>query len=186
MEGRSPALDDVRRKAAVKGYAIGGKTGTADKLSVRGYRKDARISSFVGAFPIDDPRYILLVMVDEPKGNARTFNYATGGWVAAPAVGHVVQSMAPLLGMSPDRQAAGKKNASPLTRKKPAPPPGKTIIKAKSGARMHEVSGDSESQMLKRVRAVLDPPERNYGPGETGKAGTASTAGSPEQALATY
>ncbi len=174
------------RKAAVKGYAIGGKTGTADKLAVRGYRKDATISSFVGAFPIDDPRYILLVMVDEPKGNARTFNYATGGWVAAPAVGHVIQRMAPLLGMGPDRRVARKKETPVLTRKKPAAPPGKTIIKAKSRTRIHKVSGDSESRMLKRVRAVLAPLKRKSGTGKDDKARTASAAGPPEQALATY
>ena len=173
------------RKAAVEGYAIGGKTGTADKLSVRGYRKDATISSFVGAFPIDAPRYILLVMVDEPKGNARTFNYATGGWVAAPAVGRVVQRMAPLLGMGPDRRIAEEKDLTIFSRKKPAAPPGKTIIKAKSRAMIHKVSGDSESNMLKRVRAVLDPPKRKSGTGEADKARMAA-AGPPEQALATY
>jgi len=165
------------RKAAVEGYAIGGKTGTADKLSVRGYRKDAMISSFVGAFPIDAPRYILLVMVDEPKGNARTFNYATGGWVAAPAVGHVVQRMAPLLGMPPVRRIAEEKEKTTFTARKHSAPPGKTIIKVKTGARINKVNGESESQMLKKVRAVLGAPERNRG---------TEDAGPPEQALATY
>ncbi len=171
------------RKAAVEGYAIGGKTGTADKLSVKGYRKNATISSFVGAFPIDAPRYILLVMVDEPKGNARTFNYATGGWVAAPAVGHLVQRMAPLLGMGPERRVAEEKDILTFTAKKHAAPPKKTIIKAKFGARIHKFSGDRESHMLKRVRAVLTPTKRNSGNGE---AGTSSAADPPEQALATY
>ncbi|HIE19948.1 MAG TPA: penicillin-binding protein 2, partial [Rhodospirillales bacterium] len=92
------------RKAAAKGYIVGGKTGTTDKLAVRGYRKNATPSSFVGAFPMNAPRYIVLVMVDEPRGNKRTFNYATGGWVAAPAVGRIVQRMASLIGMAPDRQ----------------------------------------------------------------------------------
>ena len=107
------------RKAAVKGYDVGGKTGSADKLSASGYRKNATISSFVGALPISNPRYVLLVMVDEPKGNARTFNYSTGGWVAAPAVGKVVQGMASLLGIAPNRRGEEKEiNASFLNSNK--------------------------------------------------------------------
>ena len=174
---RMVVANGTGRKAAVEGYAIGGKTGTADKVSVRGYRKNATISSFIGAFPIDAPRYILLVMVDEPKGNARTFNYATGGWVAAPAMGHVVQRMAPLLGMAPVRQVAEKKDLSPFTRKKHAAPPDKHIIKAKSGVRVHKVYKGNESQMLKNVRAVLGAPENNHRAGK---------AGPQEQSFATY
>ena len=44
------------------------------------------MATFVGAFPMDDPRYVVLAMIDEPKGNDSTFGYATGGWVAAPLV----------------------------------------------------------------------------------------------------
>ena len=165
------------RKAAVKGYGVGGKTGTADKLSVRGYRKNATISSFVGAFPMDAPRYILLVMVDEPKGNARTANYATGGWVAAPAVGRMVQRMAPLLGMPPERRVAEEKDIPTFTGKKRAAPPSETIIKAKVAVRIHKVSEGSESHMLKKVRAVLGAPERKRG---------TEKVGPQEQALATY
>jgi len=52
-------------------------------------------------FPITEPRYVVLAVLDEPKGNARTHGYATGGWVAAPVVRNVVGRMAPLLGMAP-------------------------------------------------------------------------------------
>ncbi len=93
------------RKAEVPGYLIGGKTGTADKLKGSGYAKSEIISSFVGAFPMSDPRYTVLVVVDEPKGNKRTFNYATGGWVAAPAVGRIVSRIAPIVGIAPDMDA---------------------------------------------------------------------------------
>jgi len=93
------------RKAEAKGYLIGGKTGTAEKLKGRGYAKTAKISSFVGAFPMNDPRYTVLVVVDEPKGTKRTFNYATGGWVAAPAVGRIVERMGPIVGITPDMDA---------------------------------------------------------------------------------
>jgi len=89
------------RKADVPGYLVGGKTGTAEKLIDGRYRRDARISSFVGAFPIDAPRYVVLAMIDEPKGNKSTLNYATGGWVAAPVVGRLVTRLAPLLGIAP-------------------------------------------------------------------------------------
>lgn len=89
------------KKADVPGYMIGGKTGTADKLVGGRYRRDMRISSFVGAFPINDPRYVVFVLVDEPKGTKKTFNYATGGWVAAPVVGNVVRRAGALLGVTP-------------------------------------------------------------------------------------
>src|SRR3712207_9292680 len=63
------------------------KTGTADKLRGRTYAHNARMASFVATFPINAPRYVVLVMVDEPKPNQSSHGYATGGWVAAPAVG---------------------------------------------------------------------------------------------------
>ena len=90
------------RRADVPGYRVGGKTGTADKIYGGRYRPDALISSFVGAFPIDRPRYAVIVMLDEPKGNDSTNGFATGGWVAAPAVGRIVKRMAPLTGILPD------------------------------------------------------------------------------------
>jgi len=87
--------------ANTPGYLVGGKTGTAEKNKGRAYSQNARLSSFVGAFPMNDPRYLVLIMVDEPKGTKQTFGYATGGWVAAPAVGRVVQQIGPLLGVQP-------------------------------------------------------------------------------------
>lgn len=94
------------RKANIRGYLIGGKTGTAEKIVRRGYSKSAKIVSFVGAFPMDAPRYAILAIVDEPVGNERNFNYATGGWVAAPVVGKVVERMGPLVGIAPDPDAS--------------------------------------------------------------------------------
>lgn len=89
------------RKAEAPGYVVGGKTGTAEKQIGGRYKKSAKISSFVGAFPIHDPRYVVFAMVDEPIGNKSTFNYATGGWVAAPVVKRVVGQIGPLLGIMP-------------------------------------------------------------------------------------
>ena len=92
-------------KADAEGYRVGGKTGTADKLADGRYSRDAHIASFVGAFPIDDPRYVVFAMVDEPKGQERTFGFATGGWVAAPLVRRVVERTAGVLGVPPQGPA---------------------------------------------------------------------------------
>lgn len=89
------------RKANAPGYIVGGKTGTAEKVAGGGYRRKALISSFVAAFPMQAPRYVVLVMVDEPKGVKESHGYATGGWVAAPAVARIVERSAPLLGVTP-------------------------------------------------------------------------------------
>ena len=89
------------KSAEAPGYLVGGKTGTAQKQKGRGYAPNARLSSFLGAFPMNAPRYVVFAMVDEPKPNARSYGFATGGWVAAPVVSRVVQRMAPMLGIAP-------------------------------------------------------------------------------------
>ena len=89
------------KAANVPGFLVGGKTGTAEKNQHGAYKKNAIISSFIGAFPMNDPRYAVLVMVDDPKGNKATFGYATGGWTAAPAVGRMVSRIASILGVEP-------------------------------------------------------------------------------------
>ncbi len=89
-------------KADIAGYRVGGKTGTAEKINAGGkYNPNSKLSSFIAAFPVDDPQYVILVMIDEPVGNKSTYGYSTGGWVAAPAVGNIVARMAPMYGMSP-------------------------------------------------------------------------------------
>ena len=89
------------KQADAEGYLVGGKTGTAEKQSAGGYARKKLLSSFVGAFPINAPRYLVLAVLDEPKGTKKTFNYATGGWVAAPVIKQVVERMAPLVGIPP-------------------------------------------------------------------------------------
>ena len=89
------------RRAAAPGYLIGGKTGTAEKPQRGRYQRKALVSSFVGAFPIDAPRYLVLVLLDEPKGTPATRGYAGGGWTAAPVVGRIVSRIAPILGVRP-------------------------------------------------------------------------------------
>lgn len=89
-------------KADVPGYRVAGKTGTAEKINSSGtYNENAKMASFISVFPMDDPQYAILVMVDEPKGNKSTYGYATGGWVSAPVVGRTIARMGPLLGITP-------------------------------------------------------------------------------------
>ncbi len=89
------------KKAAVKGYLVGGKTGTAEKAGKHGYRKRALLTSFVAAFPINSPRYVVYTLLDEPQGLKETSNYATAGWNAAPTAGRIIARIAPLLGVRP-------------------------------------------------------------------------------------
>jgi cell division protein FtsI (penicillin-binding protein 3) len=87
--------------AEVPGYSVGGKTGTAEKAAAGGYRRHALLTSFVSIFPSAEPRYLVLAMLDEPKGTAKTHGFATAGWNAAPTAGHIIARIAPLLGIPP-------------------------------------------------------------------------------------
>lgn len=106
--------DGTAKKAEVPGYLVGGKTGTAEKATAGGYDKKKLISSFVGAFPMDDPRYVVMVMVDEPKGNKQSYGYATAGWVAAPAAARIISSMASILNIDPAQNIASRDVGQPL------------------------------------------------------------------------
>lgn len=86
--------------ADVEGYLVGGKTGSADKPKAGGYGRTAIISSFIGAFPMHQPKYVIFVMVDEPQRSAK-FPFVTGGVVAAPVVGNIIEQIAPILGVLP-------------------------------------------------------------------------------------
>lgn len=98
---RMVVMQGSGRAAAAPGYLVGGKTGTAEKIRGRRYSEHARIASFVGAFPINNPRYAMLVMLDEPQPTAQTQGFATGGWVAAPLVGRLVPQLAALWNVAP-------------------------------------------------------------------------------------
>ncbi|MDB5393843.1 MAG: ftsI [Rhodospirillales bacterium] len=107
----------------VPGYLVGGKTGTAEKIMLGSYAKrHANLSSFVGVFPMTDPRYAVFVTIDEPHGNKKSAGFETGGWVAAPAVARVISSMGPLLGVpavdpdSPVIQAKMEIDVNPVGR----------------------------------------------------------------------
>jgi cell division protein FtsI (penicillin-binding protein 3) len=88
-------------KAEVIGYRVGGKTGTAEKIVDGRYAKNKNLTSFIGAFPMDDPQYLVLVMLDEPKAAPGTYGFATSGWNAVPVAGSLIERIAPMLGIEP-------------------------------------------------------------------------------------
>jgi cell division protein FtsI (penicillin-binding protein 3) len=110
------------RRANAEGYQVGGKTGSADKYRNR-QGKRGLLSSFVGVFPVSAPRYVVLVILDEPRGTKATHNRATGGWVAAPATGRIVSRVAPMLGVRPVDEHL-------IARRRPAP-----VVTVSSGVR---------------------------------------------------
>jgi cell division protein FtsI (penicillin-binding protein 3) len=88
-------------KADVKGYYVGGKTGTAEKVVGGRYSKTKVLTTFTAVLPADQPRYALLIMIDEPHGLPETSGFATSGWNAVPVGGAVIARIAPLLGLEP-------------------------------------------------------------------------------------
>lgn len=96
-------LKGTGRKGEAPGYRIAGKTGTAEAASGGGYDKHRNVSTFAAAFPIDAPRYVMVVMLDSPKANPALGVYrTTAAWTAAPVVSRVVSRTGTLLGVAPD------------------------------------------------------------------------------------
>jgi cell division protein FtsI (penicillin-binding protein 3) len=89
------------KQADVKGYYIGGKTGTSEKVVNGRYSKKQVLNSFTAIIPADNPQYQLLVMLDEPKALPETKGFITSGWNAVPTGGKVIARIAPLLGIEP-------------------------------------------------------------------------------------
>ncbi|WP_310496013.1 penicillin-binding protein 2 [Sandarakinorhabdus sp.] len=90
------------RKANAMGYRVGGKTGTAEKVGGGRYMRGANVTTFAAAFPMDAPRYVLVAMVDDPRGSKATYGFRTAGMVVAPAVANIIQRIGPILGVAPD------------------------------------------------------------------------------------
>jgi cell division protein FtsI (penicillin-binding protein 3) len=93
------------KRADVPGYQVGGKTGTAEMPGVGGYREKAVISSFLAAFPMDKPRYLVFVMLFEPKANKETGGEVLASRNAAPTTARVISRIGPLLGLLPTQAA---------------------------------------------------------------------------------
>ena len=92
------------KKADAPGYRIGGKTGTAEKLVGGHYTSASVVTSFAGVFPMDEPRYVMVVMLDDPKATAQTYGFHTAGWNVAPVVSRTISRIAPMLGVRPDKR----------------------------------------------------------------------------------
>ena len=88
-------------RAKVPGYEVAGKTGTAELVENSNYHKKANLSSFIGVFPISKPKYVILVMIRDPKEIEETFYNTTGAWVAAPIFSKIIKKMVNILGIPP-------------------------------------------------------------------------------------
>jgi cell division protein FtsI (penicillin-binding protein 3) len=118
--------DGTGKQAEAPGYLIGGKTGTAEKVGAGGYKRKSLLTSFVSAFPMHDPRYVVIAILDEPKGTKETYGFATAGWNAAPTIGKIIPRIAPILGVPPAAEdAAGVREALML------PPPAQGVQERK-------------------------------------------------------
>ena len=89
------------RSAAAKGFRVGGKTGSAEKPQEGRYNKTSLVTTFASAFPMDNPRYVVVAIMDEATGQ---FGLRTAAWTAAPVVKRVVERTGPMLGVMPDER----------------------------------------------------------------------------------
>ncbi len=96
---RNVVLYGTGKKADVAGYEVGGKTGTANKTDKGSYAKTRVTNSFVSTFPTSDPKYALLVIIDEPQGIKETWNQRAAGWNTVPTTGKIIAQIAPQLGL---------------------------------------------------------------------------------------
>ncbi len=90
------------RKADAPGYRVGGKTGTAEKVVNGRYVRGQNVSTFAAAFPMDAPRYVVVMMIDDPKGSKASYGFKTAGMTIAPATSRLVGKIAPILGIAPE------------------------------------------------------------------------------------
>ncbi len=106
---RLVAIYGTGRTANIDGVGVFGKTGTAYQAGKKGYgsSQKKRTTTFVGCFPYEKPRYILMVMLDDPKANAKTYGYMTAGWNVAPTAGRMIERLAPILPETSDHSQLG-------------------------------------------------------------------------------
>ena len=89
------------KKSEVRGYLVGGKTGTANKIKNGKYSQNNRMSSFIATFPSHDPKYLIYILLDDPKGNQSTYGFGTAGYTVAPCISRIISRMVGILNMSP-------------------------------------------------------------------------------------
>ena len=113
------------RKGDAPGYRVGGKTGTAEAAENGGYNRNRNVATFVAAFPMEAPRYVVLAMLDSPNGTRETSGLKTAAWNAAPVVGRVIARVGALLGVTPDmRRDIDVSTLTPLIWHNPGSGPG--------------------------------------------------------------
>ncbi len=117
-------------RAAVPGYVVGGKTGTAQVVGKNGrYLLHTNNASFMAAFPMQAPQYVLYVLVLQPKANADSAGYTTGGQIAAPTAGRIIARIGPMLGVMPaDSAELASLDAQLSMSLTPTPPPGQAAL----------------------------------------------------------
>jgi cell division protein FtsI (penicillin-binding protein 3) len=98
--------------AAIAGFFVGGKTGTAEKVVNGRYSKTKNLTTFTAVYPMDKPKYVFLTILDEPAGLPETHGFSTSGWNAAPTTGNIIERVAPLLSVPPRFEPPA--NAFPL------------------------------------------------------------------------
>ncbi len=96
LEGSGRHMDEI-----AEGYLVGGKTGTADKVVGTGYDSTKNFNVFASAFPLDDPQYAMVILIDEPK-RENPQSGRTAAWNAGEVTGRIVQKIAPMLGILPN------------------------------------------------------------------------------------
>ncbi|HEX6218073.1 MAG TPA: penicillin-binding protein 2 [Sphingomicrobium sp.] len=97
---RLVVTEGTGKKADAPGYRVGGKTGSAEKY----FNRSLLVTTFAGVFPMDEPRYVIVAMLDEPKATAETYGFRTAGWNVAPVISGTVSRIAPMLGVRPDKR----------------------------------------------------------------------------------
>ena len=108
---RAVVTEGSGKKANVLGYEVGGKTGTANKLDENGKYAQKKVrTTFISAFPISEPKYALLVMMDEPKAIKETFGFSTSGWNSVPTASEIITAIAPQLNVPANYDLDNKRN----------------------------------------------------------------------------
>ena len=106
--------DGTANFGEVAGYSVGGKTGTAEKPSkTGGYDDEKVLATFASFFPSRDPKYVLIVTLDEPEDRVGVEPRRTAGYTSVPVAAEIIRRVAPLLGIAPNFRET-KKNAVKL------------------------------------------------------------------------
>ncbi len=98
---RLNAEKGTAKKADIPGYFVGGKTGTSEKVVGGRYSSEKVMNTFMAIMPADKPKYLLMVLLDEPKGLPETHGFQTSGWNAAPTTGAIIERVGPMLDITP-------------------------------------------------------------------------------------